>query len=59
MVMPEGASYGTAREAGSHPSERPIGRTPELGAKPQVWTARMLAALDKGVKGGKWYSLID
>jgi len=57
--MPEGARYGTAREAGSHPSERPIGRTPELGAKPQVWTARMLAALDKGVKGGKWYSLID
>jgi RNA-directed DNA polymerase len=27
--------------------------------EPQVWTARMLAALEKGVKGGKWYSLID
>ena len=24
-----------------------------------VWTERMLAALGKGVKGGKWYSLID
>jgi RNA-directed DNA polymerase len=24
-----------------------------------VWTQRMLAALDEGVKGGKWYSLID
>jgi RNA-directed DNA polymerase len=24
-----------------------------------VWTKRMLAALDNGVKGGKWYSLID
>jgi RNA-directed DNA polymerase len=24
-----------------------------------VWTERMLAALDNGVKGGKWYSLID
>jgi RNA-directed DNA polymerase len=24
-----------------------------------VWTERMLEALDKGVKGGKWFSLID
>jgi RNA-directed DNA polymerase len=24
-----------------------------------VWTERMLTALDKGVKGGKWYALID
>ncbi len=24
-----------------------------------VWTERMLQALDKGVKGGKWYSLMD
>ena len=24
-----------------------------------IWTERMLAALDNGVKGGKWYSLID
>jgi RNA-directed DNA polymerase len=27
--------------------------------EPQVWTARMLAALIEGVKGGKWYSLMD
>jgi RNA-directed DNA polymerase len=27
--------------------------------EPTVWTERMLAALDEGVKGGKWYSLID
>ena len=27
--------------------------------EPQVWTGRMLAALIEGVKGGKWYSLID
>jgi hypothetical protein len=26
--------------------------------EPRVWTARMLAALEKGVKGGKWYNLI-
>ena len=24
-----------------------------------VWTERMLATLDRGVKGGKWFSLID
>jgi len=24
-----------------------------------VWTDRMLRALETGVKGGKWYSLID
>lgn len=24
-----------------------------------VWTERMLAALEQGVKGGKWYSLMD
>lgn len=27
--------------------------------EPSVWTARMLTALEEGVKGGKWYSLID
>ena len=27
--------------------------------EPSVWTERMLAALEKGVKGGKWFSLID
>src|SRR5512139_3315712 len=27
--------------------------------EPSVWTARMLAALEEGVRGGKWYSLMD
>jgi RNA-directed DNA polymerase len=27
--------------------------------EPTVWTMRMLTALDQGVKGGKWFSLID
>lgn len=27
--------------------------------EPQVWTDRMLTALEQGVKGGKWFSLID
>ena len=29
------------------------------GAERQVWTKNMLKALDKGVKGNKWFSLID
>ena len=28
-------------------------------AQPCVWTDRMLTSLEKGVKGGKWFSLID
>lgn len=27
--------------------------------EPLVWTDKMLAALERGVKGGKWFSLID
>lgn len=27
--------------------------------EPTVWTERMLSALERGVKGGKWYSLMD
>ena len=27
--------------------------------EPDVWTERMLTALEEGVKGGKWYSLMD
>lgn len=28
-------------------------------AEPSVWTDRMLTALEQGVKGGTWFSLID
>lgn len=28
-------------------------------AEPAVWTERMLATLENGVKGGQWFSLID
>ncbi|MDZ4181938.1 MAG: group II intron reverse transcriptase/maturase [Candidatus Cloacimonadaceae bacterium] len=27
--------------------------------EPEVWTDKMLATLERGVKGGKWFSLID
>jgi RNA-directed DNA polymerase len=54
------------------PSENNLDRVPCQGAKPtgetesrwdwvepNVWTERMLTTLEHGVKGGKWYSLID
>ena len=30
-----------------------------LWTEPSVWTERMLTALEQGVKGGRWFSLID
>jgi RNA-directed DNA polymerase len=38
-----------------------VGKTtpPWAWVEPSVWTDRMLAALVTGVKGGKWYSLMD
>jgi len=30
-----------------------------LHASPEVWTARMLTGLRKGIKGNKWFSLAD
>ena len=37
------------------------GETTERWAwvEPSIWTPRMLTALEQGVKGGKWFSLID
>ena len=34
-------------------------RDPRFWVEPTVWTERMLVALEQGVKGGKWFSLID
>lgn len=42
----------TAKQAGSC-------RARWAWSEPSIWTERMLAALEKGVKGGKWFSLID
>lgn len=40
---------------------KPVGeaRADFACAAPSVWTDRMLAALESGVKGGRWYSLMD
>src|SRR5687768_16773593 len=34
-------------------------RAPWAWVEASVWTERMLVALEKGVKGGVWFSLID
>ena len=47
-----------ARQAGEAPTIAGLARDWSW-TEPLVWTARMLAALEQGVKGGKWYSLID
>jgi RNA-directed DNA polymerase len=40
---------------------KPVEATPARWSwvAPEVWTARMLTALDQGVKGGRWYTLMD
>jgi hypothetical protein len=55
---------GTDGEKPAAVPDHPGKRAGEAGptrptAEPPIWTARMLATLDKGVIGGKWYSLID
>ena len=45
-LVPEAKQAGTVRDRWSF-------------AVPWVWTARMLTPLELGVKGGKWFSLID
>lgn len=39
----------------------PVGadRTPWAWTAPEVWTARMLTALEQGVRGGRWFTLVD
>jgi RNA-directed DNA polymerase len=58
--------YVTATTTESKPAEVPE-KAKQAGeirdrwdwVEPSVWTERMLTALEKGVKGGKWFSLID
>jgi len=56
----------TAREARPSAVSRGAGTTQDGDIRarwgwvePAVWTERMLAALEQGVKGGVWFSLID
>jgi len=55
----------------SRPTDRPWGAMPDVArhpgeilaqwawVEPAAWTLRMLTALERGVKGGTWFSLID
>jgi RNA-directed DNA polymerase len=52
----------------TQPSPVPSGAKPEgetqapqswAWVEASIWTKRMLAALDNGVTGGRWYSLMD
>src|SRR5215475_12315652 len=56
------------QQAHTQPSSVPSGAKPEgetqvpqpwAWVEASIWTERMLAALDNGVTGGKWYSLMD
>ena len=51
------ASAEVATQGAEIHARRPRG--PDRGVKAQVWTERMLPALENGVKGGKWFSLMD
>ena len=54
------------RQAEAEPAAVPV-RARQAGevqgrwswVEPSVWTERMLTALEQGVKGGVWFSLID
>lgn len=40
--------------------DKQVGEVPKkYGAEPLIWSQGMLEALEKGVKGNKWFSLID
>jgi len=56
--MPEQRSTGSAEEA-KQGAETPVASRNWGWVEAPVWTERMLSALANGVKGGKWYSLID
>lgn len=58
---PKGPRMTEERPASVPPGAPQAGETSSATrhAKPWVWTERMLAALANGVKGGKWFRLID
>src|SRR5215475_13163428 len=54
-------SQSEAEPAGVPARAKQAGETQGIWSwvEPSVWTERMLTPLEVGVKGGKWYSLID
>lgn len=55
----EPATVQQAKQAGAAREAAAGVEAVAVRAEPVVWTARMLTALARGVKGGKWFSLID
>src|SRR6476659_1310603 len=51
--VPNAALPKMAKQAGPAPNDR------WSWVEPAAWTKRMLTALDKGVQGGVWFSLMD
>jgi len=58
MAMPKQRSTGSADEA-RQGAETSTTSGNWSWVEASVWTERMLSALGNGVKGGKWYSLMD
>jgi Reverse transcriptase (RNA-dependent DNA polymerase) len=56
--MPEQSSTVSAERA-KQGAEMPRASSNWAWVEAEVWTERMLSALENGVTGGKWYSLID
>jgi RNA-directed DNA polymerase len=56
--MPGQGSTGSAEQAKQGAETLPASRNWSW-VEATVWTERMLSALGNGVKGGKWYALID
>jgi RNA-directed DNA polymerase len=50
-----------AKQAGEIQAQFPFGEENSrwAWAESSIWTDRMLTALEQGVKGGKWFSLMD
>lgn len=59
MMDPRPASVPQKAMQAGEVSADPLGLNHWAWTEPSVWTARMLAALVQGVKGGVWFSLID
>ena len=60
-TKPKPATVPFAKQAGETQAQFPFGEENSrwAWAESSVWTDRMLTALEQGVKGGKWFSLID
>ena len=62
MIMPTDQEPARVLDAAKPKKARQAGETPNdrwSWVETEVWTKRMLAALDKGVQGGVWFSLMD